>query len=136
MKIRVLLVDDHAVIRDTLRMILEMTSDIEVVGEVCTGKDVLVAVGKTSPDVVCMDINMPDMNGIDATRQLLAIYPNVKIIGLSAHTNHAPAAAIIDAGASSYISKEEAGSKLADAIRTVCTSPARLRPSLTRKDID
>jgi DNA-binding NarL/FixJ family response regulator len=120
MKLRVLLADDSAMIREILRMILEMAPDIDVVGEVGNGRDVLIAVDKTSPDVVCMDINMPGMNGIEATQQLLAVHPNVKVIGLSVHTDHAQVADIIAAGARGYVVKEDAGSEMLSAIRAVC----------------
>lgn len=125
MKLRVLLVDDSSMIRDILRMILEMAPDIDVVGEVGDGRDVLIVVDKTCPDVVCMNINMPGMNGIEATRQLLAAHPLVKVIGLSVSTDHAQVADIIAAGASAYVVKEDAGSELPDAIRAVCRGPCQ-----------
>lgn len=120
MKLRVLLADDSAMIREILRMILEMAPDIDVVGEVGNGRDVLIEVDKTCPDVVCMDINMPGINGIEATQQLLAVHPNVKVIGLSVHTDHAQVADIIAAGARGYVVKEDVGSEMLDAIRAVC----------------
>lgn len=124
-KLRILLVDDSSMIRDILRMILEMSPDIDVVGEVSNGRDVLIAVGTTCPDVVCMDINMPGKNGIEATRQLLAAHPLVKVIGLSVSTDHAQVADILAAGASAYVVKEDAGSELLDAIRAVCRGPCQ-----------
>ena len=82
MKYKVLLADDHALFLDALRMVLELESDIEVVAQVSDGTHVLQAVLQTNPDVVCMDINMPGMNGVDATRQLIAHLPTLKVIGL------------------------------------------------------
>jgi DNA-binding NarL/FixJ family response regulator len=119
MKLRVLLVDDHSVIRDALRMILETESDIEVVGEVADGRGVNEAVGQTHPDVVCMDVNMPHLNGIEATQQLLAVYPQVKVIGLSVHASQAIVGVIFSAGVTGYVIKADAANELAQAIRQV-----------------
>lgn len=119
MTLRVLLVDDHELIRESLRMILELEADLEVVGEVADGRRVLEAVGQSRPDVVCMDINMPHLNGIEATRQVLAVYPDVKVIGLSAHASLAIVGVLFNAGATGYLIKPDAGKELAQAIRRV-----------------
>jgi two-component system response regulator DegU len=119
MTLRVLLVDDHELIRESLRMILELEPDLDVVGEVTDGHGVLDAVGQTRPDVVCMDINMPYLNGIEATRQVLAVYPDVKVIGLSAHASLAIVGVLFNAGATGYLIKSDAGKELAQAIRRV-----------------
>ena len=119
MTLRVLLADDHALFREALRMVLELTPDIEVVAEVENGLQVLERVADSQPDVVCMDLNMPGLNGVDATRQLQRAYPAVKVIGLSAHADLSRVAAICQAGAMGYVVKGRAGSELPDAIRQV-----------------
>ena len=119
MKLRILLVDDHTMSRDALRLMLEMEPDIEVVGEVSNGLDVLEAVQRTRPDVVCMDVNMPQLNGIDATRQVLAAHPEVKVIGLSVHASIAIVGLLCRVGANGYVIKSDAGGELPQAIRCV-----------------
>jgi two-component system invasion response regulator UvrY len=117
MTLRVLLADDHALFREALRMVLELTPDIEVVAEVGSGLQVLEAVNRSRPDVVCMDVNMPGLDGVEATRQLQSVYPAVKVIGLSAHVDLPRVAAMCHAGAMGYVVKGRAGAELPDAIR-------------------
>ena len=117
MTARILLADDHAMVREALRMLLERAAGIDVVAEVANGLAVLDAVSQTQPDVVCMDINMPGMNGIEATRQLLAAHPGLKVIGLSAHADEERIAAMIAAGAVGYVVKSNAGTELLEMIR-------------------
>jgi DNA-binding NarL/FixJ family response regulator len=119
MTLRVLLADDHALFREALRMVLELTPDIEVVAEVENGLQVLGRVADSQPDVVCMDLNMPGLNGVDATRQLQSAYPAVKVIGLSAHVDLPRVAAIYQAGAMGYVVKGRVGAELQEAIRQV-----------------
>lgn len=119
MKLRVLLADDHSLFRKALRMALEMDPDIEIVAEVVDGQGALERVGQTCPDVACLDINMPGMNGIEATRQILALHPEVKIIGLSADTDALSAAAMFEAGALGYVVKSGTCGELLQAIRMV-----------------
>ena len=135
MKFRVLLADDHAILRKALRMVLEMTPDIEVVGEAADGHDVIKAVGESHPDVVCMDLNMPGLNGVEATRQLLVTHPNVKVIGLSCHDEANRVAEIIDAGAIGYVVKMEAMDVLPAAIRRVSHNQTYFSPDLNIQDV-
>lgn len=121
MKLLVLLAEDHPLMRAALRMVLEAAPDIEVVAEVANGGDILDAVGRLGPDVVCMDINMPGLNGIEATRQLLARHAKVKVIGLSVHADAAVVAEMLGAGAAAYVVKSNAASELLPAIRGVST---------------
>ena len=85
MSIKVLLVDDHGIIRQGLHSLLEKQPDMEVVGEAVDGREALIAVDEKQPDVVVMDITMPNLNGVDATRQIIVSSPNVRIIALSIH---------------------------------------------------
>lgn len=135
MKFRVLLADDHAMFRQALRMALETASDVEVVGEAANGADVLRLFGESRPDVVCMDISMPGLNGVEATRQLLALYPEVKVIGLSCYTEPYRVAEMFDAGALGYVVKMSAGADLLPAIRRVSQNQPYLSAELGIQDI-
>ena len=130
MKLRVLLADDHALFRDALRATLESEADIEVVAEAADGYGVLKCVGQSRPDVVCMDMNMPGLDGIEATRQLLAIHPHVKVIGLSCDVDPYRVGEMINAGALGYIDKMDAATELPLAIRRVSENQLFLRPKL------
>ena len=99
MTLRVLLADDHRLLRDALRLMLEQEGDIEVVGHASDGNEVLRLARQTQPDIVCMDIGMPGMNGIEATEQLLAIRPDVKVIGLSTYADQRFILDMLKAGA-------------------------------------
>lgn len=134
MKLRVLLADDHALLRDALHMVLEMAPDVEVVGEASNGNDVVEMVGKSGADVVCMDLAMPGLSGVEATRLVLAKYPNVKVIGLSAHRDQRRVAAMIEAGAHGYVVKSNAGTELLQAIRAVCRDQTYVSAVLGMRD--
>ncbi len=119
MKLRILLADDHALFRQAIRLTLLTSPDIDIVAEVANGNEVLRRVEQTHPDIVCMDINMPKLNGVEATRQLHAVYPEIKIIALSSHIDPYLAARMIDAGALGYVDKSTAGNDLPVAINLV-----------------
>lgn len=135
MKFRVLLADDHAMFRQALRMTLEMASDVEVVAEATNGAGVLRLVGESRPDVVCMDVNMPGLNGVEATRQLLALYPEVKVVGLSCHIDPCLVAEMINAGALGYVVKMSAGADLLPAIHRVSQNQTYLSAELGIQDL-
>jgi DNA-binding NarL/FixJ family response regulator len=105
---RVLLVDDHAMVRQGLRSILETYPDLEVVAEASDGEEAVESAITHKPDVVVMDINLPRLNGIDATRRIKKEAPNTVVIGLSVHYSSQTNAAVIEAGASAVLSKEQA----------------------------
>ena len=113
----VLLVDDHAVVRQGLRTMLESYADVEVLGEACDGEEALVCTERLNPAVVIMDINMPKMNGIEATARLKARYPDIDIIGLSVNAGEENQKAMKKAGATSLITKEAAVDQLYAAIQ-------------------
>lgn len=125
MKHKVLLADDHAFFLDALRMVLELETDIEVVAQVCDGTHVLQAAQRANPDVVCMDINMPGMNGVEATRELLAHLPELKVVGLSGHDDPHQIAAMAAAGAKGYVIKCRAADEVANVIRDVLGKKTR-----------
>jgi DNA-binding NarL/FixJ family response regulator len=104
-KIRILLVDDHAMFRESLRAIIENHNDMEVVAEAENGLSAVAQVHKFKPDIVIMDIRMPVLNGIEATRRIISKFPKTKIIALSSHSDAAYVEGILQAGASDYQSK-------------------------------
>ena len=118
-KIRVLLADDHTILRAGLRMMLNAQEDIEVVGEASNGHDAITEALSLLPDVVIMDISMPDRNGIEATREIKQRQPEVKVLILTMHENEAYLFQSLRAGASGYMMKESADTDLIQAIRTV-----------------
>lgn len=117
--VRILLVDDHKIFRDALRSLLEKKPDIKVVGETGNTFEVVELASKTSPHIVCMDIGMPGMNGIETTRRLIEACPSVKVIALSTYSDLRYVMDMIVAGASAYITKAEASDELLRAISAV-----------------
>jgi len=133
---RIILADDHKIIRDGLRSLLEQEEDIEVVAQAKTGHEIIELVAKFLPDVVIMDIAMPDMNGIEATRHIINSFENVKIIALSMHSDRKFVIEMLKAGASGYLLKNCAFEELANAIRTVTAGRTYLSPSITDIVVD
>ena len=119
MSIKILLVDDHAIVRQGLHSLLEKEPDIEVVGEAEDGRKALELTRELLPDVVVMDITMPNLNGVDATRQIMHEFPKVKVIALSMHSDRTFVVSMLKAGASGYVLKECLSDELVEAIRTV-----------------
>lgn len=118
-KVRVLLADDHPLFREALRFMLAGEATIQIVGEAGDGIEVALLARETEPDVVCMDVSMPGMDGIETTRRLIAARPGIKVIGLSAGADRGNVCKMLDAGASGYVTKEAAGSELPRALRAV-----------------
>jgi DNA-binding NarL/FixJ family response regulator len=119
MSVRILIADDHAVVREGLKMILEANGDMTVVGEALDGRDAIEKAETLKPDVIVMDITMPEMNGIEATRIICERVPTAKIIILSMHHTNEHVFRAIQAGARAYLLKESAGAWVAKAIHTV-----------------
>jgi DNA-binding NarL/FixJ family response regulator len=119
MSIRILLADDHGIVREGLRFLLNKESDMEVVGEAEDGRKALELVRKLLPDVVVMDIAMPNLNGIEAARQITHEFPKVKVIALSMHSDRTFVVSMLKAGASGYVLKDCLSDELVEAIRTV-----------------
>ncbi len=126
--IRVLLVDDHEVLRDGLRLLLEGESDIVVIGEAADGQQALERAKELLPDVIVMDLSLPDMSGIEVTRQIIRKYPEMKILVLSMHTKNEFVINAIETGASGYVPKASTHESLLDAIRTVSGGKRYLHP--------
>jgi two-component system, NarL family, response regulator NreC len=129
MPIRILLVDDHTVVRDGLRALLEKQPDMTVVAEASDGRDSIRLAEEQSPDVVVMDIGMPSLNGIEATRRILAANPRTAVVMLSMHQDESYVLRSLKAGAKGYLLKDSLRGDVIDAIRAV----AQGRSFLTRK---
>ena len=132
MTIRLLLVDDHAVVRTGLRMLLENEEDIEIVGEAGTGHAALQMVERLQPDMVLMDIGLPDMTGIEVTRQMKQQWPQVAIVALTIHEDEEYFFQMLQAGANGYVPKRAAPEELLTALRTAADGGVYLYPSLAR----
>jgi len=131
MSIRIVLADDHQIIRDGLRHLLKTQKDMEVLAEAEDGRSAVQLVGKIKPDVVILDVAMPDLNGIEAARQISSQYPNVRIVALSMHSDRRFVAEMLKAGASGYLLKDSAFEELAQAVRTVVAGKMYLSPQIT-----
>ncbi|HEY7974803.1 MAG TPA: response regulator transcription factor, partial [Ktedonobacterales bacterium] len=118
-KIRVLLADDHTILRAGLRMMLNAQPDIEVIGEASDGRQAMAEAQRLLPDVILMDITMPELNGIEATRQVKRLLPDVRVLVLTMHENEEYLFQVLRAGASGYMLKEAADTELISAIRLV-----------------
>ena len=130
MRIKILLADDHKIIRHGLRSLLDRQSRIEVVGEAENGRQAVLLARDLQPDVVVMDISMPDLNGMDATLQILAESPHIKIIALSMHTDKRFIIRMLKADASGYLLKDCAFDELARAVTTVIGGQTYLSPEI------
>ncbi len=130
MKVRVLLADDHHIFRDGLRTLIEKEAGMEVVAEAENGRKAVKLAEKLAPNVVIIDVSMPDMNGIEATRKIVAETPGIKVIALSMHSDRRFVLGMLEAGASGYLLKDCAFGELAVAIRQVMTGNTYLSPKI------
>jgi len=134
--ISVLLADDHAVVRQGTRELLEREKDIDVVAEASDGKEAVQKAIKKRPDVVVMDFAMPELNGIEATRQIKAVAPGTTILVLTAYDSDQYIFAFLEAGAAGYLLKDVQVDELVDAIRAVYAGESILHPAIARKVIN
>jgi two-component system response regulator NreC len=131
-KIRVLVVDDHTIVRDGICALLALSGDIEVVGEATNGSEALKMVGQLHPDVVLMDIAMPIMGGLEATRRISKDFPETKVLVITQHDDKEYVFPVLESGASGLISKAGASSELASGIRSVYRGDSFLSPSVAK----
>jgi len=131
-RIRLLLVDDHEVVRRGLRMLLENEVDLNIVGEASTGEEAMRMVGSLKPDVVIMDITLSDISGIDATRRIKDAYPDVAVVALTIHEDQQYFFEMLQVGASGYVPKRAAPDDLITAIRATHRGEMYIYPSLAR----
>lgn len=132
-KIRVLIADDHAVVRQGLRTFLQLQDDIEVVGEADDGAEAVRLAGELVPDVVVMDLVMPSLDGIEATREIKALSPTTRVLVLTSFADDDKVFAAVKAGAAGYLLKDVQPAELGDAIRTVYRGEALLHPAVAGK---
>jgi two-component system response regulator NreC len=133
MKIRVFLVDNHTVLRQGLRLLIDAQTDMQVVGEAAGGRGVTEAVARATADVVVMDISMPDLSGIRATEELRRMSVNAKVLALTRHSEHGYLQQMLQAGARGYALKQTAAETLIEAIRTVARGGMYFDPAVAGK---
>jgi DNA-binding NarL/FixJ family response regulator len=132
-RIAVLLVEDHTIVRQGLRLLIEAGGDIEVVGEAKTGREAVQMAGDLRADVIVMDIAMPLLNGLQATRQILKALPTTRVLILSAHSDPEYVEQVIKVGASGYLVKQSSGDVLAQAIRELQKGKTFFTPSIAKR---
>jgi len=136
MDTKVLLVDDHAILREGIRMVLDAQSGITVVGEAEDGRQALELVEKLEPDVVVMDIAMPNMNGAEATRQIKRRFPRTKVVILTMHENQQYLTQIVNAGATACVLKRSAGTELVTAVKAAARGESYFSPTMASMMLD
>ena len=132
MSTRLLLVDDHAVVRSGLRMLLENEKDVEIIGEAASAKEAIEAATHLKPTVILMDIGLPDLSGIDATREIKKRFPDISIVALTIHEDEEYFFKMLEAGATGYVPKRAAPEELLTAIRAAANGQVYLYPSLAK----
>lgn len=132
-KLRVILADDHQMMREGLRLLVNSQADMEVVGEAENGQAAVELAQKLQPDVVVMDISMPEMNGLKATQSLKRTHPNIKILTLTRHTDDGYLQQLLQSGSSGYVLKQSASEELLRAIRLVAGGHTYLDPAVTEE---
>lgn len=132
-KLRVLIAEDHQTVREGVKLLIDSQPDMEVVGEAGDGQIAIEEAVRLTTDVLLMDISMPNLNGLKATKRLQTVRPNIKILILTRHTDDGYLQQLLSAGASGYVLKQSAPTELISAIRTIAAGNAYLDPSLTRK---
>lgn len=135
-KMKVLLAEDHVVVREGTRELIQKEPDMEVVGEANDGEEAVKLANKLKPDVVIMDIAMPKLNGIEATKQIKVLNPAMAVLVLTAYDNDQYIFALLEAGAAGYLLKNVRGSELIDAIRAVHAGESVLHPVIARRVIE
>lgn len=135
-KLRVVLADDHQMMREGLRLLVNSQDDMEVVGEAENGQAAVVLAQKLQPDVVVMDISMPEMNGLKATQSLKRMCPNIKILTLTRHTDDGYLQQLLQSGSSGYVLKQSASEELVRAIRLIAGGHTYLDPAVTGEVFD
>jgi len=131
--IRIVLAEDHAVVREGTRNLLDREPDLEVVGEAATGVEAVEAVGRLKPDVAILDIAMPEMNGIEATRIIKERWPEVNVLVLTAYDDDEYVFAFVDAGAAGYLLKDVPALEVIEAVRAVKAGDPVLHPTVMKK---
>ncbi len=134
-KLRILLAEDHKTVREGIKMLINAQADMEVIGEAGDGRAACQLAQQLQPDIVVMDISMPEMNGLKATAKLQKLCPQIKLLTLTRHTDDGYLQELLRAGVSGYVLKQSASDELLRAIRTVATGDKYLDPAVTSKVI-
>ena len=132
-QIKLLIADDHAVVREGTRQILERETDLTVVAEACNGEEAIKLAGTSRPDVAIIDISMPNVDGIEATKQIKTLYPGIAVLILTAYDDEQFVFSLLEAGAAGYLLKSVRGQELVEAIRQVYNGESVLHPAIARK---
>jgi DNA-binding NarL/FixJ family response regulator len=133
---RILIVDDHALVREALRLLIQTFPAAEVVGEAANGREAVACTGTLRPDVVLMDIAMPELNGADAAARILAVAPETKVIALSIHADARHVLDMLEAGAAGYVHKSGTADELAHALSVVCSGRKFVSPVVAETVVD
>ena len=136
MSIRIIIADDHTIVRHGLTKLLQQEKDVEIVAQAQNGHSTLELARELSPDIIVMDVGMPDLNGIDATRQILRENPKIKVLALSMHSGRKFVVAMLKAGASGYLLKDCALEELTTALQTIMSGKVYLSPTITDIVVD
>jgi two-component system response regulator NreC len=132
-KIKLLIADDHAILRQGLRRILEAEPDMAVIGEAATGTDAVKRARQLKPDVVILDISMPDQDGIESLRQIVKTLPTARVLILTVHTEHHVISEAVSAGAAGYLAKDSLDHELVSAVRTVVHGGTVFSPNVSKR---
>ena len=135
-RIRILLADDHTVVRQGFKMILDAQADMEIVGEAANGRQAVELAEQLRPDVVVMDVSMPELNGIEATRRLATSVPRARVVALSMHKDSVYVREILRAGARGYLLKDSGAADLVAAIHAVASGESYLSPAVSNAVLD
>jgi len=135
-RIRILLADDHAVVRQGFKMILAEQSDMEIVGEAGNGRQAIELAEQLRPDVVVMDVAMPELNGIEATRRLGSSTPHTRVLALSMHKDSVYVREILRAGARGYLLKDSMAADLVSAVRAIASGEGYISPAVSNAVLD
>ena len=136
MSITVLLVEDHQIVREGTRQLLELHPDLQIVGEASDGLEAVSLAGVLQPDVIVMDVRLPKLNGVEATRAITTRHPRIKVLILSAYEDDSYVFPLLDAGASGYLLKTSSSTELASAIRLVFAGEMALSPRISAKIVN
>jgi DNA-binding NarL/FixJ family response regulator len=136
MRITILLAEDHKIVREGTRQLLEQIADMQVVGEASDGLEAVRLAAEIQPDVIVMDVRLPHLNGIEATRTITARFPKIKVLILSAYDDDSYVFPLLDAGASGYLLKTSSGAELAEAIKLVYAGQTALSPRISAKIVN
>lgn len=131
--LRIFITEDHETVREGLKFIVNAQDDMDVCGEASNGRAAIPETQRLQPDIVLMDVSMPEMNGLDATKKLKKLCPNVKVLTLTRHTDNGYLQELLAAGASGYVLKQSASTELIRAIRAVAAGGTYLDPSIAGK---